>query len=796
MPDTPAFQPKEESDLLSLESILNVLRRRWFSIACCAVVGAAAGFYIAARQGYSFEKIARVILRDDKQKNTTTSDLLLSEFGLSPGGVNIANESYVVKSTDLMSRVVSKLRLNVSYWKKKDIRTLDLYTSTPLTVNFPEIDENTHCELFIIPLDDTRYSLRYRYLSSPETADRDFSAPVEGVFHSPLHLPFSTVSVHPTPFLKPEALNVPIIVRRTSVRKAAEMFLNKLEVTRPDAKEASLIEMRIRTSHPEKSADILNCLIAEYGHQTIGDKKAVADKAEAFLTNRLNILSKELDEEDRKILDFRTNNKFVMDPATSMGINYTTQVEAGREEFNINTQLKQLSLLHSMLTSLQANHTMLPVNLGIEDQNVSRQIEQYNEVYLKYSKWKESAGVRNPLVTSLIDNMQDMRKTLQISIVNYENTLKLRLKDLKQKQRDINENLTSTATLETHLTPMLRARKVKEELYLMLLGKREENALAIATTESGARVLEYAFGEDVPSTPKLPLFIVAGGAGGASLCLFAFLLVASLDTKVKTEKDLSLANLPVLAELPLLTRRKRKKIPLFLQEDRSSMVERLHILCNNVDSMLPRFRKKAPVILVTSTTPGEGKTFIAANLASSFSQAGKNVLLIDGELRKSTLTHQLGGYGRKGLTTLLLDQESRAENIIRRLEHPGRGMDVLYAGDFVPNPVRLLSTPLLEQLLNELKQQYDAIIVDAPPYGILADTAIMASLSDITLYVVRSGWIDKRYFSQVQQLAANGRLPNLAFLVNGVNFRHACYNRYGSRYLYTYERENAGGGTE
>lgn len=235
-----------------------------------------------------------------------------------------------------------------------------------------------------------------------------------------------------------------------------------------------------------------------------------------------------------------------------------------------------------------------------------------------------------------------------------------------------------------------------------------------------------------------------------------------------------------------MSKKESKNTKLFIQDEHSVIAECFHILRNNVDSMLPRPEQGGHVILVTSTLPGEGKTFTSANLAAAFAYAGKKVLLIDGDFRKSSLTRRLGGSGRKGLTSILLQQTTDTTGIIRPLGENSRGMDILYTGPMVPNPVTLLSHPLLGHILGILKKQYDAVIIDAPPYGILADTAILASLSDITLYAVRSGKIDKRYLLQIQQLADQGKLPNMAYIINGVNFKSASYSYYGYGYGYQY----------
>ena len=312
-------------------------------------------------------------------------------------------------------------------------------------------------------------------------------------------------------------------------------------------------------------------------------------------------------------------------------------------------------------------------------------------------------------------------------------------------------------------------------------------SMALAATEASARVLESAHGPDIPIAPQTVQYLAAGILGGGALCFFALLGIAMLNNKVKNKYDLpAQVRQPVIAELPKMSKKERKNNTPLIRNDHSVIAECFHILRNNVDSLLPRPDAGGYVILLTSTCPAEGKTFASANLAAAFAKAGRKVLLIDGDLRKRSLSRQLGGYGRRGLTSILLNRLQTAALPIRRIEETGISFDFLGAGPAVPNPVSLLSQPILGQMLEHLKKQYDTVIIDAPPYGILADTAILASWSDISLYLTRSGMIDKRYFPQVQKLADTGKLPNLAFIINGVNFKSASYNYYGYGYGYGY----------
>lgn len=774
---------QDESDAFSIETIIEIIRRYWFWILLSSLVGASTAFYVAAKQGYSFQKTARIMLRDDKQKASSATDVIMTDLGLSSGNVNIANESYVVKSTELISRVVEKLKLNISYWSLLDIRRIDLYNQSPIVVDFPEIDPQREVELTLVPQEGDAYSLTYKDTNGAPVS-------VEGHFNTVLFLPFGNVIVRPTSYFNTQDIGIPYIVRRSPIRATTDQILEQLNVTRPDAKETSLIELQITTSNPRKASDILNTLIKEYNNQSMEEKRISSRNAEKFIQDRLSMLGGDLETVDKRILDFRKNNELVIDMTTELGSNYAKVQELDKDAFAVDTQIKQADTLRKSLSNLKDKHRMLSVSHGIDDASIAHQIEQYNEIFLKYQKLVDSAGSKNPLITTLIEGMDSILESLKRSVDNYKNALTLQVTELNRKKDELKHKLVSTASHEKSLIPMLREQKVKEELYIMLLGKREENALSLATTEPGARILEAAFGEDRPVAPKTRLITAAGAAGGAALCIFAFLIASMLDSKVKTKQDVQgLATIPVVAEFPALTKREKREDALILHDERSVMTESFHILRNNLELMVPNKEKTSMLILITSTMPGEGKTFTTANLAASFGKTRKKVLLIDGDLRKGTLSKRLNLRGKPGITNLLLHNSFTLEDgqsPFIPLGEEAPNVDLLPAGPVPPNPVPLLDQPFLTSLMNHLKSTYDRIVIDGAPFGILADTPILTRFADITLYVIRSNKIDKRFVPSIQKSADEGKLPGVAFALNDVDFKQARYHYYGYGYAYAY----------
>lgn len=785
MPDhfsstSPASFHVEEETAFSMDVILTILRRYWYAMILAALIGGSIAYYLAGRQNYVYQKKASVMMRDSKASKDDSSERIMTELGIDPGTANLANESFILKSTALMKKVVEDLDLNTSYWKKEDFREIDIYQVSPVLVVFEQIDGHRSCNLSIKLVDDNRFTLVY-----PDS--RGEVVTLDGRFGNPVTLPFAVVTVQPTSLMSKSWIGETVVVRRSPSLAAAHGLLSGLTVSRPDAKDSSLLEMTLTSTNPQKAVEVLNHLIEVYNQLSKDEKSQSARKTQTFIKGQLKELRGALGEVDRKIAEFKAEGNIVKDTETVMVADFGSAQALDKEIFDLETQIKLAATLAGTLQSTGSKSGLISVDTGLTDFGISRQIENYNEAYLEYQKIAGSAGVKNPIAVSLRDKMNSTRVAVNKALENYRSNQEIKLKELINKKNTLTVRLSETASKEQALAPLIWEHKVKEELYLMLLSKDLENSLSLAIAEPSARVHETAYGSDAPISPKTTQFIVAGTAGGAALCLFMFVGIGMLNNKVKNKHDLiALSPQPVVAELPVMNKRERKHPSLFIQDDRSVMSECFHILRNNVDTLLPKSEKGAYVIMVTSTMAGEGKTMTSSNLAAAFARAGRKVLLIDGDLRKASLSRQLGGKGRKGFTSILLNQIEDPASAIHPLENAPDGISILYAGSIVPNPVTLLSRPLLGRLLDYLRTQYDAVIIDAPPYGILADTAILGACADITLYVVRSGQIDRRYFANVQQLADMGKLNNLAYVINAVDFKAASYSHYGYGYGYQY----------
>ncbi len=314
---TPPVTENTEETALSLDTVLTILRRYWFIIILAALAGGTAAYYLAGRQNYIYQKTASVLMRDAKTSSDASSERIMAELGIDSGAANLANESFILKSTALMKKVVEDLNLNTSYWQKKDFREIDLYKTSPLLVHFERIDKQRACTLQITPLDEKRFMLSH-------SNNQGESVQLEGFYGKPLTLPFAVISIHPTSLMTDAWNGKTVIVRHSPVLETANALLRGLTITRPDSKESSLLEMTLTSSNPQKAEDTLNHLIQVYNQISKDERNKAALKTENFIQSRLKELGAALSDVDKKITEFKTKSDIVKDTDTTMSADFST----------------------------------------------------------------------------------------------------------------------------------------------------------------------------------------------------------------------------------------------------------------------------------------------------------------------------------------------------------------------------------------------------------------------------------------------------------------------------------------
>ena len=477
-----------------------------------------------------------------------------------------------------------------------------------------------------------------------------------------------------------------------------------------------------------------------------------------------------------------------------MGI--ATQINLNKIEstssqlLELDNQIYMANLIKSQLE--KRKHEILPANSGIDNNAVSAQIKEYNEKVLQRNSLLENSGVNNPIIQDLDEQLNATRSSIITSLNTVVSTLKDRKHALESSKAVTTQKIESTPTQAMDLLGAERNQKVKEQLYLFLLQKREENQLSRNTVANNAKLLTPPSGSRTPSSPVKIYVLLVAFFFGMLIPMIILFFINNLNTKVRGRQDIQDLTLPFIGEIPLSYRKRKGLLALFnrrkevreivVQEKNGNNInEAFRVVRTNLEFVLGKEQK---VVMLTSSNVGSGKTFISTNLATSFAIKGKKTLLIDLDLRKASMSTFVDSP-QKGISDYLNGQYDNLEDV---LVH-GRihqNLDVLPVGTIPPNPTELLFSEHLSSLIKNMREVYDYIIIDCPPIEIVADASIINKHVDVTLYVLRSGLLDRQMLPEIERYYEEKRFNNMVLLLNGTTEESNGYGyrRYGYGYGY------------
>ena len=601
----------------------------------------------------------------------------------------------------------------------------------------------------------------------------------------------------PTERYVPESYGQQIEIRKSTVTGAASGFISRLSISN----EKNVLWLSERDFNAQRAADIINMLVIKYNEASIREKNRVAVNTERFINERLDIIERELGSVEGGIAGFKSNNQLMsVDEAAAMYLGDSRGY--GAELVDVETRLALSNYLKDYVIQSADKYQMIPANMGIEDANVDQVISQYNDQILRREKLVSASSTESPAVKQTEATLSNLRHNLLGLIQNLQTSLEIQKRDLTERERNAVQKFSTMPTKERQMLELARQQSIKEQLYLFLLNKREENALSQAMADDNLRVVDPAWANYEPVSPqRMKIMLLAILLG---LLIPAVILIARLflDTKIRTRKEIEEnIDVPFLAEIPLnqelrhIIFRGSKHKPgekdpspfVYNPNSHSVFTEAMRMMCTNIafldpDSKLPM------VIATTSYSSSSGKTFITANMAACLADAQKKIVLIDTDLRKRSMS---GAFNLKhkttGLSNFLYDLDVTLDDILYKDARPG--IDFIPAGPIPPNPTELLSRPRLDELIKLLRERYDYILLDGVPIQMLADPLVINRVVETNLFILRSGQLDRRILPQLDELNEKRHLHNMAIVFNGpqVKKRHGYgFGSYGYGYGYGY----------
>ena len=771
-----------ESSAFSLYDIVRLMLSNWYWFVISVILCLGCAYLYLASTEKVYNRTATILVKDSR-KGGDTDLATFSELAGFSARRNVDNEIYILQSRRLMEQVVRQLNLTMNYSTRRGLRMATLYKESPIEVQFINGNDFESASFEVKLLEGNRASISEfmnKKIALGEIEGED--TVVEAVLGDTINTPVGAICINPTFYLTEEYQGKTIKVGKSSLNSATSSYRKAVQSSVVN-KLSSIISLSMRDVVPQRAEDVINTLIAVYNGDAMEDKRAVAKQTASFIDSRLAVISQELGNVDKEIEQFKRKND-IFDLSTEAQRMLSESSKYKSEGLAIENQVAMAKYLCEFLNDKEQENALIPATAGMLNAGIASQISQYNTMLLTRDKLRAEGSENNPTLQNLNKALAANREAIIASLNSHIEALQIQSDALRKEERYANTRIQSASSKEKEILGSIRQQKVKEELYLYLLQKREENELAVEVVEPNSRIVDSAFGSPLPVYPKSFMILAVALIFGLGILFAILYLMEVLDTSIRGRKDIEeRTSIPFLGEIPLYTGATNHGIAV-RENGRDSVSEAFRILRTNMNFMNVN-DKEQKVIMVTSSNPHAGKTFVSVNLALTMAMAGKKTLLVDMDLRRRSLTKVMGhGSDTKGVTSFLSGSTKNIQDLILPTR-TNANLHVLYAGVQPPNPAEMLLSERLDELMKELRKEYDYIILDSVPALVVADAMITDRLCDLSLYVVREGLLDRRQLPDIDRFYREKKFHNMTLVLNGASMKSSNFG-YGYGYGYDY----------
>ncbi|WP_417199521.1 polysaccharide biosynthesis tyrosine autokinase [Bizionia sp.] len=717
----------------------------------------------------SYNTAAKVKILTDKEATDLALDL---DKILGKGNVNLENERAVLSSFRLNRQVVEQLNLQVAYFQTGRVNERRVYTAPFTAVYVAKVDATRKILEYEITVTDRGYHVVHVETGETlEVPNYYFDTPTD-------QFPFTLEPREPgtmTPGENP-VYNIAII----SESQATQSLLKNIKIT-PDGKDSDILILSLDATNKNHAQAILNTLIDVYTEDGILDRQEVSKRTISFIDERFHYLSTELDSIEIAKGNYKQSNNLSIFEADAASVIQKRSVK-DEQLFEGETQLMLANILEKSISDAD-DFQLLPANIGLNSGAINNLVGEYNTALLEYNKWKASAGDSNPKVKILKQTIQDLNSNISSSLTGYKSQLEQSLKQNQRAQNLAQQSFSSLPNKEKILRSIERQQLLKENLYLLLLQKREEAAISMAVTSANVKVIDYAITNSLPVAPKRKIILLAALLIGLFIPIGVLYVKFLTNTKIYTTKDIEAINpkAPILAEIPMIASGKNTELGVLKNSQAEEAFRTLGHNLNFMQANTPH--EGARVLAVTSSVKGEGKTTVAFNLAKTYFQLNKSVLLVGADLRNPQL-HPFMNVSKNtaGLSNYINDKDGKWQDLVLNVEKEAKHFDILLSGTIPPMPSVLLASERFKEFLQEARTQYDYIIIDTAPTLLVADTLTFIKQVDFTLYIVRSGTTQKNLVEFSKKLVDEKKITELGYVINDMDYKGS----YGYGYNYGY----------
>lgn len=750
----------DEEDNINIKEILNKLIDKWpwfiISIFLCILIA----FFYTKYTSPLYQINAKVLVNDDEKGGGLSgkSSGLMDLGGLIGAKNSVDNEAEILKTRFLMEQVVRQMQLNIVYSKKQNLVSRELY-HTPFKLNILKgMDTITTTKFEVKKINNNRLKISTKKFEKEIAWNEPFS--VNGV---------GTIQLENNQIGQMDDGEYYVSVSSIDERVAILMKQLSVSVTN---KQVSILDLGLSYPLPDKGEDILKTLISKYTEANLSDKNAIADSTYKFIGERLNLIASELGDVENQEEEFKQNNKLAdMSEQGKLLVQNTS--EFSTELAKAETQVSILSDLENYLKDETKNKRVFPAALLPQDMVFSGLMGQYNALLIERDKQLLGLTEESPFIKNIDNQIAGLRSGILSNIQSTKNTYVVTRDKLRNQLSKSENQISGVPKIEKNYLKLVRKKGIKQELYIFLMQKAEETAISKTSNISVAKTIDPPKAQVMPISPRKNIIYLAGLIAGLVLPIIIIFAVDLLNTGIATKEEITkLTRVPVIGEISHNTSNDNLIVA---NQGRSAISEQFRALRTNLSFYLKTAEEK--VILLTSSMSGEGKSFTAINLGNILALAGKRVLLMELDLRKPGLSAKLGLSNDIGFSNYTISPDIKITDIIKPLSI-NKNMFIISSGPLPPNPAETLLSENTPQLIEELKKQFDYIIMDAPPVGIITDAQLLSVYADVTLYLVRQKVTQKAQLAIVEELYTNGKMKNIGIVVNDIISKYYGYG-YG-----------------
>ena len=737
---------------------------------------------------------ATVLIKDDKKGGSSNNVAGLDELGLSgliTSSQSIDNEIEVLRSKTLVKEVVNYLNLYVTYQDDDQIPSKELYKTSPVQVSMiPQEAENLKKNIVIEMVVQPQGSLDVNVKMEDKEIQKHFEKlpAILPTDQGTLSFFQATDSISSK---KNEEVSSPV----QDVRHITATISQPMNVARgycenlsiePTSKTTSVVTISLKNSSLQRGQDFINQLLEMYNRNTNNDKNEIAQKTAEFIDERIGIISKELGSTEADLETFK-RDAGITDLSSDAQIALTGNAEYEKKQVENRTQI---SLVEDLKKYLGHNeYEILPSNVGLKDITLAAQIDRYNEMLIERKRLLRTSTENNPAIINLDTSIRATKANVQATLEGTLQGLFITKADLDREAKRYMRRISDAPGQERQYVSIARQQEIKAGLYLMLLQKREENAIMLAATANNAKIIDDAIADVIPVSPRRSVIYLAALVLGIAIPVVVIYLIDLTKFKIEGRADVEkLTSVPIVGDIPLTDEKNAKDGSIAVFENQNNLMsETFRNIRTNIQFMLQNDKK---VILVTSTVSGEGKSFTSANLAISLSLLGKKVVIVGLDIRKPGLNKVFNLSSKeKGITQYLANPEIDLMSLVQ-LSDVNKNLYILPGGTVPPNPTELLARDGLDKAIEILKKNFDYVILDTAPIGMVTDTLLIGRVADLSAYVCRADYTHKAEYTLINELYHEQKLPNLCTIINGVDLKkrkygyYYGYGKYGKHYGY------------